>query len=257
MTPKPISQLAPPNGGRFAAIIFDMGGTLLEFENVPWDALYPSSVQSLHLWLARKGRRVPSYDAFLERFIVLLERRRARIRAEMREYHITPLIRELVAGFAIPLRSGELSRAVDAYYAPIRRQVSVFPESRSTLKHLHESGYTLGLLSNTPFRVQDHREELIQFGLWEYFDAAIFTSTLKFRKPHPDPFRRICERLGVPLKRSLYVGDRQMEDVQGPQGIGMTACLIRRSHNRKYQEGLTQSAEIHTLDELPDLLVSK
>lgn len=253
MTPKSVTHLAPPNGGRFAAIIFDMGGTLLEFENVPWDALYPSSVHSLHRWLERQKKNVPSYDDFLERFLVLLERRRARIRAEMREYHITPLVRELLATFSIKLHASDLSRAVDAYYAPIRRQVSVFPESLPTLEKLNELGYTIGLLSNTPFRVQDHREELAQHGLWQYFDATLFTSTVKYRKPHPDPFKQICRRLGVPPKRSLYIGDRQLEDVQGPQAVGMTACLIRRSY-RKYQEGMTQSAEIDSLDKLIPLL---
>ena len=114
-------------------------------------------------------------------------------------------------------------------------------------------GYTVGLLSNTPFRVQDHREELVHFGLWEYFDATLFTSTIKYRKPHPQPFRLICKRLGVSAKRSLYIGDRQMEDVQGPQAVGMTACLICRV-GKKYQEGLTKSAEIDSLDEFITML---
>jgi len=245
--------LAPPGGGHFAAIIFDMGGTLLEFENVPWDALYPSSVHSLHNWLMSRKQTVPQYDAFLGRFVELLERRRARIRAEMREYQITPLVRELAAGFKITLKGGELSAAVDAYYASIRRQVTVFPEAKGTLARLKELGYTLGLLSNTPFRVKDHRQELECFGLWPYFDAAIFTSTITHRKPHPEPFTMIAERLGAPLARSLYIGDRQLEDVQGPQGVGMTACLIRRQE-KKYQEGLTDSVEIRTLDELIPLL---
>lgn len=253
MSPKNSKTLAPPTGGRFDAIIFDMGGTLLEFENVPWDALYPSSVHSLHAWLGRRTKKLPTYDDFLERFLVLLERRRARIRAEMREYHITPLVRELVTNFGVALRPNELSLAVNAYYAPIRRQVSAFPESKDTLEQLKAQGYTIGLLSNTPFRVQDHREELKSHGLWPYFDATLFTSTTTYRKPHPEPFKIITKRLKVSPRRSLYIGDRQMEDVQGPQGVGMTACLIRR-HDRKYQEGLTKSVEIRSLSELVPLL---
>lgn len=249
MSHKSSHRLVPPTGDRFAAIIFDMGGTLLEFENVPWDALYPSSVQTLHGWLAKGKRTVPPYEDFLARFLTLLERRRARLRAEMREYHITPLVKELCQGFGIQLRATALSQAVDAYYAPIRRQVSMFPESPHTLSQLKSRGYTIGLLSNTPFRVKDHREELVHYGLWPYFDATLFTSTIKYRKPHPDPFQQICKRLGVTPKRSLYIGDRQLEDVQGPQAVGMSACLIRR-HDNKYKPGLTNSAEIRSLDEL-------
>ncbi len=248
-----LPPLAPAGGGRFAAIIFDMGGTLLEFENVPWDALYPSSVHSLHAWLRRQNADLPLYDSFLERFIVLLERRRKRAREEFREYHITPLVRELLREFRISLRNGELAAAVDAYYAAVRRQVTAFPESQATLKLLKAHGYKVGLLSNTPFRAHDHRQELEHFGLWPHFDATLFTSTTTYRKPHPEPFRIITKRLRVSPRKSLYIGDRQVEDIQGPQAMGMSACLIRR-HDKKYQAGLTNSHEIKSLSELPSLL---
>ncbi len=245
--------LTTPNGGRFDAIIFDMGGTLIEFENMRWDKLYPASVESVHKWLASRTKRVPAFDDFLARFHTILDRRRARIRSEMREYHITPLIRELIAGFDIVLPPGQMSDAVDVYYSPIRKQLTVFPESNRVLAELKGHGYTVGLLSNTPFRAKDHRRELEQFGLWNHFDATLFSSTMKYRKPHPEPFKVICKRLGVSPKRSLYIGDRQMEDVQGPQAVGMTACLIRRN-GKKYRDGLTKSAEIWSLDELIPLL---
>jgi putative hydrolase of the HAD superfamily len=230
-----------------------MGGTLIEFENVPWDDLYPASVQSVHEWLSKRGKRLPSYEAFLERFHTILDRRRKRSREEMREYHITPLIRELITGFKITLPPGHLSEAVDVYYGPIRKHLTVFPEANRTLATLRENGYTIGLLSNTPFRAQDHRHDLAHFGLWDHFDATVFSSTMKYRKPHPEPFKVICKRLGVSPTRSLYIGDRQLEDVQGPQAVGMTACLIRRD-GKKYQEGLSKSVEIRTLDELVYLL---
>lgn len=112
---------------------------------------------------------------------------------------------------------------------PFRKQLTVFPESQRVLAGIRKQGYAVGLLSNTPFRAQDHRQDLEQFGLWNHFDATLFSSTMKYRKPHPEPFKVICKRLGVSPKRSLYIGDRQMEDVQGPQSVGMTACLIRRN----------------------------
>lgn len=256
MTPNPNATsriLAPPHGGRFDALIFDMGGTLIEFENVPWDDLYPASLKSVLRWLRGERKTVPSYDAVLERFFILLERRRARGRADMREYHITPLVRELFTPFAVPLRGDDLARAVDAYYEPIRKHLTVFPESQKTLETLNRLGYRVGLLSNTPFRANDHLADLERFGLRRHFRSTVFTSTLKYRKPHPEPFKVICKRLGVSPRRSLYIGDRQFEDVQGPQSAGMTACLIRRN-GKPYQRGLTRSAEIWSLDELIPLL---
>jgi HAD superfamily hydrolase (TIGR01662 family) len=254
-TTETTARLAPPGGGRFDALIFDMGSTLLEFDNIPWPTLYRISVEAVQRRLKRLGHQPPDIDALWERFNFLMDKRRRLIREDSREYHIGPLLKTLVSFDGLKLRRGELSQICDAYYAPIRRAVSVYSEARPTLKALHDAGYTLGVLSNTAFRAKDHREELIMFGLWEFFTAAVFTSSLRHRKPHPEPFHEITRRLNVDLTRSLYIGDRQREDVQGPQAVGMTACLVRRPH-RKYEEGLTQSVEINSLDELPALLAS-
>ncbi|MBD3297234.1 MAG: HAD-IIIA family hydrolase [candidate division Zixibacteria bacterium] len=244
-----VEALAPPDGGQFEAIIFDMGSTLLEFENVPWPILYTYSCAAVHERLRQLGHTPPPYEALWERFQELLQWRRQRLRTEMREYQIGPLLRSAVQFDGIKLRPGELSRICDAYYAPIRRQVTVYSDARETLQTLKEAGYRIGLLSNTPFRVQDHREELQLYGLWEHIDAALFTSTVRYRKPHAQPFHQIAERLGVRLNRSVYVGDRQYEDVLGPQRVGMTPVLVRRP-KRKYEPGQTDSAEIEQISEL-------
>lgn len=230
-----------------------MGSTLIEFENIPWPVLYPISLASLRRRLEQMGKTLPGQGVLAERFFELLGRRRAAIRTGMREYRLGELLRSLCRSLRIALGPGELTRLVDAYYAPIRRQVTVYPDAESTLAALAAAGYKIGLLSNTCFRVRDHREELMRFRLWDHFDAAAFTSTGVFRKPHPAPFRAIAARLGVLSDQCLYVGDRQYEDVQGPQGVGMGAVLIRRPH-RNYEPGLTSSTEIEALSELPALL---
>ncbi|MEW5874017.1 MAG: HAD family hydrolase [Candidatus Zixiibacteriota bacterium] len=249
--PRVHAELTPSSGRRFAAIIFDMGSTLLEYDNIPWPTLYRISVDAVYDRLARLGHKPPEREALHERFQNLLDRRRARIHNGHHEYHIGDLLRTLAQANGTRLRRGELSALCDAYYAPITRAVSAYPDARPTLARLHGAGYTIGLLSNTCFRAADHQYDLERFGLWPFFSATFFTSNGRYRKPHPEPFREICRRLSVSPKRCLYIGDRQKEDVQGPQGVGMQAVLVRRPH-RKYEPGLTQCAEVTTLLELID-----
>jgi putative hydrolase of the HAD superfamily len=248
------SRLSCPNGDRFEAIIFDMGSTLLEFENVPWPLLYPMSLDCLRRRLIDWERQPPSLDVIETKFHELLERRRAGIRSEMKEYRVSELLSSLLRSLNVEVKPGELSGLIDAYYAPIRRQVTAYPDSAPTLAALKKAGYRLALLSNTCFRVRDHREELKEHGLWDYFETRLFTSTGVYRKPHPAPFREVLERLGTPPERCVYVGDRQREDVLGPQALGMTAVLIRRPH-RAYEQGLTDSVEIPSVGALQALLV--
>lgn len=243
------ARLRPPGGGRYAAIIFDMGGTLIEYENIPWPRLYGLSLDAVRQYLRRSGRSLPPRPVFRRQFGALLNRRRQLIRAQMREYRIGELLRSLLRSAGIRLQRDELGTVADAYYSVISRQASVYADSESTLRAVRDAGYSIGLLSNTCFRVADHRHDLERFGLWRYLDAADFTSTGRYRKPHPDAFRRIGRRLGVPLKRCLYVGDRQYEDVQGAQGVGMTPVLVRRPGFR-YTPGLTRSVEIRNVGAL-------
>lgn len=247
------SPLTRPGGGRFEALIFDMGSTLLEFDNVPWSAVYRIGVEAVYRRLQRLGHHPPEIEPFWERFNTLLDNRRKLVREEHREYRIGPLLKTLVSHNGVSLRPGELFELCNVYYAPIRRAVTVYSESHPTLAVLHAAGYRLGLLSNTAFRVVDHSEELERFGLWSFFEVAVFTSTLRHRKPHPQPFQEVARRMSVDLTRCVYIGDRQREDVLGPQGVGMTAVLVRRPH-RKYEQGLTESAEIGSLSDLPQLL---
>jgi HAD superfamily hydrolase (TIGR01662 family) len=129
----------------------------------------------------------------------------------------------------------------------------MYPDAPEVLRTLKAAGYKIGLLSNTCFRARDHLEELRYFGLRPFFDSLVFTSTGIYRKPHAAPFRLIAKRLGVSLKRSVYVGDRQKEDVLGPQALGMTPVLVRRPL-RRYEPGLTRSPEIAQLAELLEML---
>lgn len=230
-----------------------MGSTLLEFENIPWPVLYRFCLDEVYRRLERFGYRLPEIDAFWQPFDLLLERRRQRITESSREYRIGDLLRDQTRFFGITLRPGQLEELSNAYYAPIRRGVTMYSDALVVLQKLKQAGYKVGLLSNTCFRARDHREELISFGLWPFLDAAVFTSTGAYRKPHPAPFQLVASRLGVPVKRCLYVGDRQKEDILGPQRLGMTAVLVRRP-GRRYVAGLTESVEIASLSELLELI---
>jgi putative hydrolase of the HAD superfamily len=59
-------------------------------------------------------------------------------------------------------------------------------------------------------------------GLAERLDAAVFSSEVGKRKPHPAIFEAMLERLDVAPEDALFVGDRRLEDVQGAKALGMT-----------------------------------
>ena len=52
--------------------------------------------------------------------------------------------------------------------------------------------------------------------------VATATSEVGKRKPHPAIYEAVLSELDVAPERSLFVGDRLVEDVRGPAALGMT-----------------------------------
>ena len=73
------------------------------------------------------------------------------------------------------------------------------------------------------------RSKLRALGLADSFDAVVFSDEIgrQFRKPHPAPFLRALDLLGVRAHETVHVGDRPAKDVAGPGAIGMRAVRVR------------------------------
>jgi len=94
---------------------------------------------------------------------------------------------------------------------------------------LRRRGIRVGVLSNTIWTRDYHREVFERDGVLHLLDADVYSSEIHVVKPHPDAFRYACDALGVPPERAVYVGDRLFEDVHGPQQVGMRAILVPHS----------------------------
>jgi putative hydrolase of the HAD superfamily len=101
----------------------------------------------------------------------------------------------------------------------------VYPEVPAVLEALAADGLRLAVISNW-----DHRLPwlLDQLGLAGRFAAVVYSAAVGVEKPHPEIFARALSVLGVPAERALHVGDRQVEDVEGAEAVGMRGLLLRR-----------------------------
>ena len=70
------------------------------------------------------------------------------------------------------------------------------------------------------------RELLDGHGLMKFFSAFAFSDEVGRSKPHPSMFETVARGLGVELAEIVHVGDRDANDVKGPQALGMKAVLF-------------------------------
>jgi len=66
-------------------------------------------------------------------------------------------------------------------------------------------------------------------GLKRYFSGFAFSDEVGHSKPHRAMFDSAARQLGVALDEMVHIGDRDHNDVKGPQALGMKAVLFTAS----------------------------
>ena len=143
-------------------------------------------------------------------------------REELDEVDYAALMRRLLGEFGIEPSGEELDRFLAAEHdswAPAR---SVGEGTHALLDALRARGLRLGLVSNTFDPGWLVRRDLAAWGLAERLDVVVLSSEVGKRKPHPEPFERALDALGVAPGRALFVGDSRYHDVKGAREVGIT-----------------------------------
>ena len=86
------------------------------------------------------------------------------------------------------------------------------------------------------------------------FEAVLSSEEARVYKPLPGLFRQMLRTLNVTPAESAYVGDRQYEDVEGANSVGMNAIWINRSGGPPDPQLSVPACQIRSLLELPGLL---
>ncbi len=232
------------------AILFDLGSTLIEYESVSWGELGDRCAASGRQYLIKKKIDIGDDGQFESAFNEIRDGYRKRAAEMLVEWDVMQVASDLFDRLGIPYDDRLVDDFFDAYYKPVADQLYVFDDAVATLSTLKEKCPVMGLISNTVFPERAHLLELERFGLAGFFDFTIFSSSFGLRKPHRDIFLKAANLAGQAPAECVYIGDRYMEDIQGPYGVGMPA-ILKVKPGREYPEEMPEvEHQIHTLSEL-------
>jgi FMN phosphatase YigB (HAD superfamily) len=218
------------------AIIFDVGGTLLEGA-MPWHELYMQALR-----LARHEVRAEimlrNYEEAIARMVVA--RRQAIAEMDGRR-----LLHELFAE-CLGLSYRRLQQAIDEviFDNPQARHLVRVEGVREVLAELKKRGYRLAVISNW---TADLPTTLGQLGLKDYFEGIFASETMGIAKPEAAAFLVPVEKLGLTPGVTAYVGDVYPIDILGSREVGMTPVWI--DHMR-----LNLHRDVATVDHVVRLL---
>jgi putative hydrolase of the HAD superfamily len=231
------------------AVVFDLGGTLLDFDpdRLPWLEWERAGLEHAYAYLTAQGHPLPQ-NTFFAHFIDGLPERWERAAQGGDNLRLGDVMREACTACGVSPTDAEIDDAIARYIAPLDARVVIFDDTLDTLRALRTRKLKLGLVSNTMWPARYHRDELDRFGLTPYLDHTIFSAEAGVWKPQPGIYCLSLAALDVSAEEAIFVGDMPEHDIVGAQRVGMRGIYKR---NRSFvPDGVCPDAVITQLAEL-------
>lgn len=207
------------------AVIFDWGGTLSRWALVEFAEIWRMAAVHLSPHLGEPPERLEQRLAQLE--LDAWER----MNQDHRAFTLADLLARASAELRVDVAEAVVEEASEHYLDSWLPHIDHDAEAAALLEALRQRGIRTGLLSNTHWPEAFHERMLDRDGLLHLLDARVYTSNLRYTKPHPDAFNAALAAVGVAdPTRAVYVGDRLFDDVHGAQRVGMRAVLRPNEH---------------------------
>lgn len=231
-------------------IIFDLGSTLIEFEFMAWDEMMRTGQRFAYDHLDNPTVDLPDFETFSARLEKIKSEYRKQAAETLVEWSLDTALEKIFSELGLDNVRARSKKASNDLYDALRAGFTPCEGARELLQKLKQGGYRIGLISNTIFPARVHEVDLDKFGLKPYIDFRIYSSEYGYRKPYPGIYSEGLRLIDLPPERVLFVGDRYVEDVEGPRRAGMSAVL-------KYHAGRTypdpMPADIPVINRLSEL----
>jgi len=201
------------------AVLFDYGRTLVEFD-YPERELLVAMREALPLL----GPGAPSAEQAMRDVLLPLEAELETLGEDEIDYLEVYERAWRRAGVEAP--RDVLYQVLDREQRVWDRHVRPAPDALSTLSALRARGLRTAIVSNAPFPPEMMRRQMAGLGFLAAVDAVVLSAEIGRRKPAPELYQAGLRALGVAAAEALYVGDREVEDYEGPRRIGMEALLV-------------------------------
>jgi len=102
---------------------------------------------------------------------------------------------------------------------------SLFPDTLPILQRLQARGVPMGVVSNYGAHLI---YTMYKLNIYDYFKFVLVSSLVGMAKPDPAIFELAIQKAGVPADQILYIGDNVTDDIKGTRAVGIDAILINR-----------------------------
>ena len=214
-------------------IVFDIGGTLMEYQNMPlsWLDFYKDGFCYVRNELALN---ITEND--IDKSFEVLKSYNPRINP--REVDVTP---KVIFSEATAHWQGEftLSDAINKFYESMNLTAYIYTETLDFLDKLKAEGYKIAALTDVAIGMPDELHKSYFPELLPYFDMYVSSISCGYRKPNPKGLSDIAEEFGVDASEMIMIGNEE-KDIKTAKKFGCKSVLIdRRDRNADFGQNNT------------------
>ena len=230
--------------GPITTVIFDMYETLVQNPREGWRAGFEAIIREQNLGVGA--------DLLFKEWSVG--------DSEFRKNRVLPGVafrtyyqgwRDCFSGaFAALGLDGDPEASATSFIGYISRR-EPYPDTMDALKAVQEHWRT-AVLSNAD---DDYLLPNLE-SLGVEFEHVLSSEKARVYKPLPGLFLAMLKNMTITPQETVYIGDRQFEDVQGASSVGINAVWINRTGDPPDPQLPAPAAQIRTLREIPELLHS-
>ena len=136
-------------------------------------------------------------------------------------------------------------------YKAMFDQMRLIPGSREFIRKAHKKGFKLGLTTSA---LQENQKRVFEmFNLGPFFSTIITGQDIINGKPHPEPYLKTAEKLGVAPANALVIED-SVNGVRSGKAAGCRVIAITTSFPRERLMELQADYVVDSFAELERLL---
>ncbi|MFH1760803.1 MAG: HAD family hydrolase [bacterium] len=204
------------NSGIIKALFFDYGNTLVEYG--------PRQVAGDRQAMVKELTRLFGPCDFARVDRLRDKQYQTPYKNGFHENKMRTITRDLVEEiYGITPCSKDINELVEARVRQFTISVNIRPGVIKLLRNLSVH-YSLALVSNYPAG-KSIRQSLKKLKIFEFFKSIVISGEVHYIKPHPKPFNKAMDDLGITAPACLFIGDNWLADIQGAKKLGMQAVL--------------------------------
>lgn len=252
------------------AVLFDLGDTIINFGigRAEAEVLFQRGAKATYDFLGKRGKPLPPFRRYFKAHYHKMRNEYLWSKLIRRDFCYADVIAAANHRLQIPVQADEIPKLAWLWYEPILQASSVDAGVGEMLAHLRDSGTKLAIVSNTFVPNYCLDRHLESEGLLQYFPVRIYSSQVRYRKPHRRIFQMALEQMGVDAQHAVFIGDLPKADIRGAKRAGMktvwkpaakmssSQSLVASTSEHQPSHGLTVADRvIPYLTQLPDILL--